>query len=124
MESQFKTLQDRAQVVLAICGVLVTSSVMLVTGKLIARPNVPHLAIASHIMIAAGACDILAGAIAVGLVLVVRWANPPVTELHAWLLSRLTYRDRKTRALHASISLLLAAMVLYQTATTIVLSQL
>jgi hypothetical protein len=124
IERQFKTLQDRAQVLLAVCGVLLTSSVLLVTGKIIARRNIPHLAAASRFMIAAGACDILAGAIAVGAVLVVRWANPPGPQLQAWLLSRLAYRDRKTHALHASILLVLLAMILYQTSATIVLAQL
>jgi hypothetical protein len=124
LDSQFKTLQERAQVLLAICGVLLTTSVLLVTGKVIARPNAPVLSVASRIMIAAGACDILAAAVAVAVVLVVRWASPPGTELHAWLVSRLAYRDRKTRALHASIALLLLSMTLYQAATTIVLSQL
>lgn len=123
-DAQFRTLHNRAQVLLAICGVLLTASVMLMTGKLIARPDLPHLHVASRIMIAAGVSDILAAAVAVGGVLRIRWETPPSRELSEWVMLRLVYRNRKTRALHTSIALLLVSMILYQTAATIVLSQL
>lgn len=123
-DAQFQTLHNRAQVLLAICGVLLTASVLAMTGKMIARPDLPHLAVASRLIVAAGASDMLAAAVAIGWVLRIRWVSPPPTDLHAWVLARLAYRDRKTRALHTSITCLLLAMLLYQAAAIIVLLQL
>ncbi len=124
IESQFNTLHNRAQVLLAICGVLLTSSVMLMTGKLIGGPDLPHLSTASRFMIVGGASDILAAVVAVGGVLRIRWESPPGRDLHSWVMTRLVYRDRKTRALHISITLLMVAMLLHQVAATIVLVKL
>jgi hypothetical protein len=124
LDAQFHALHQRAQVLLGICGVLLTASVMLTTGKVIARPDLPHLRLASHLIIAAGVSDILAAAIAVVGVLRIHWVVPPSTDLHAWLMSRLAYRDHKTRVFHTSIALLLFSMVLYQAGASIVLARL
>ncbi len=124
LDAQFRTLQNRAQVLLAITGVLVTASVMLMAGKLIGRPQLPHVYVSSRLMVGAGVTDIMAAAIAVGAVLRIEWATPPDGELEAWVMARLAYRDRKTRALHTSIGLLLVSMILYQLAATVVLLQL
>jgi hypothetical protein len=49
---------------------------------------------------------------------------PPSTDLHGWLMSRLEYRDHKTRIFHTSIAFLLFSMVLYQAGASIVLARL
>lgn len=123
LEAQFHTLHIRAQVLLGICGVLLTASVMITTGKVIARPDFPNVQVASRLMIAAGVSDVLAAAIVIAGVLHIRWVTPG-GELHAWVMTRLDHRDRKTRALHTSIALLLVSMILYQVAASLVLAQL
>lgn len=122
-DAQFQTLQSRAQVLLAITGVLMTASVMLMAGKLIARPEFPYYT-SSRIMIAAGFADVIAAVIAVGGVLRIVWVTPPESELQAWVMARLAYRDRKTCAFHTSIALLLISMILYQIAATVILLRL
>ena len=124
LDAQFSTLQNRAQVLLAITGVLVTASVMLMAGKLIARPDLPHVYASSRLMVGAGITNIMAAALAVGGVLRIEWATPPESDLEAWVMARLAYRDRKTRVLHTSILLLMVSMILYQLAATVVLLRL
>lgn len=125
LESQFHTLQNRAQVVLGICGVLLTASVLLMTGKLIvAGRQQLDLFLATRLLIAAGVLDVLSGAVAVAGVLRIRWVIPPGGDLRGWVTTRLLYRERKTRALHTSIGLLLMSMVVYQVAAAIVLVKL
>lgn len=125
LESQFHTLQNRAQVVLGICGVLLTASVLLMTGKLIvAGREQPELFLASRLLVLAGALDVLSAAIAVVGVLRIRWVTPPRGDLHAWVTTRLAHRARKTRALHISITLLVSSMLAYQVAAALILFQL
>lgn len=125
LESQFHTLQNRAQVILGICGVLLTASVLLMTGKLIvAGRDVANVVLASRMLIVAGTLDVLAGAVAVAGVLRIRWVTPPRTDLRDWLAMRLQQRERKTRALHVSITLLVTSMIIYQIAAALVLVQL
>ena len=125
LESHFHTLQNRAQVILGICGVLLTASVLMMTGKLIvAGRDMPQLFLASRLLITAGVLDVLSGAIAVAGVLRIRWVTPPTRELHAWVSARLAHRARKTRALHVSITLLVTSMILYQAAAALLLVQL
>lgn len=125
LESHFNTLQTRAQVVLGICGVLLTASVLMMTGKLIvAGRDVPQLFFASRLLIVAGVLDVLSGAVAVVGVLRIRWVTPPTGELRAWVMTRLAHRERKTRALHLGIALLVMSMIAYQIAGAIMLVQL
>lgn len=124
-ESHFHTLQTRAQVVLGICGVLLTASVLMMTGKMIiAGRTMPQLFFASRVLIIAGVLDVLAGAIAVVGVLRLRWVTPPTGDLRPWVMLRLDHRAHKTQALHFSISLLVTSMILYQVAAAILLVQL
>jgi anaerobic C4-dicarboxylate transporter len=125
LESQFHTLQIRAQVVLGICGVLLTVSVLMMTGKLIiAGRTETQLFLASRFLIIAGVLDVLSGAVAVVGVLRIRWMTPPTQELRAWVMTRLAHRAHKTAALHLSIALLVMSMILYQAAAAIMLVQL
>jgi hypothetical protein len=126
LESQFHTLQIRAQVVLGICGVLLTASVLMMTGKLIVagREMPPQLFFASRSLIVAGVLDVLAGAVAVVGVLRIRWVTPPISDVRPWLTMRLGHRAHKTQALHFSITLLVMSMIAYQTAAAIMLVQL
>jgi hypothetical protein len=122
LDAQLDTLHTRAQVVLAIAGVLLTVSVTITAGKMIARPEYAHMHVAIRLLIAAGSADVLSAAVAAAGVLRVRWMSPPANDLQRWLMSRLEYRDRKTRALHVSIALLVVSVLLYQSAALIVLA--
>jgi hypothetical protein len=68
--------------------------------------------------------EIGAAVVLVGGVLTVRWiTQQPGADLRAWVLSNLAYRDRKTRAYHLAVALVLLAMVAYQTAIGVALAQ-
>src|SRR5262245_13492297 len=77
LDAQFHSLHTRAQVVVGISGVLLTASVLITTGKIIARSEATQMHLASRLLIAAGISDILSAAIAIGGVLRVRWMTPP-----------------------------------------------
>lgn len=117
LDAQFKLLHDRAQLLLGLCGVLVSTSVVLMTGKIIAR-SVLNQQLISPLLVAAGAAAIGAAAIVVGGVLRIRWMSElPGDDLRGWVMGSLRYRDSKTFAHHTSIVLLLLSMALFQAAT-------
>lgn len=114
LDAQFKLLHDRAQLLLGLCGVLVSTSVVLMTGKIIAR-SVLHQQLISPLLVAAGAAAIAAAAIIVGGVLRIRWMSElPGTGVREWVMRSLQYRDSKTFAHRTSIMLLLLSMAMFQ----------
>lgn len=113
---QFKILHARAQVLLGIAGVLVSTSVVLMTGKLIVR-SVVHQAVISPLVVIAGGAAIVAAGIVVSGVLGIRWMTElPGADVREWILSTLRYRDSKTLAYRASIAFVLVSMVCLQSA--------
>jgi hypothetical protein len=125
LDRQFKTLHDRAQLILGICGILISASVLVTTGKIIGRPAYAHQHIAGALLASAGVLDILAAAVVVGSVLRVRWSSrQPGKDLRGWVLSNLRYRDAKTRSYRASVLLVLLSMFAYSIAIAITLVQL
>jgi hypothetical protein len=126
LDRQFQTLHNRAQLLLGVCGVLISASVLVTTGRLIGRrPEFEHQHLASRMLIVAGALDIAAAAVVVGGVLTVRWMTKQLGEgLRAWVYSTLVYRDRKTLAYRIASLLVLLSMASYQVAITIALLQL
>ena len=125
-DRQFRTLHNRAQLILGVCGVLISASVLVTTGRLLAgRPSFAHQHLAGVILVIAGALEIAAAAVVVGGVLNIRWiTQQPGGDLHAWVLTNLLYRDRKTRAYRVANLLVLLSMSSYQVAIAIVLLQL
>src|SRR5215510_2887110 len=73
LEQQFATLHGRAQVLLGICGVLLTASVLITTGRIIGRGSYTLERVAGWLLALAGMCDIASTAIIVGGVLHIRW---------------------------------------------------
>jgi hypothetical protein len=69
----FATLHGRAQVLLGICGVLLTASVLITTGRLLDRGSYALARLAGWLLALADLCDIAATAICVGGVLHIRW---------------------------------------------------
>jgi hypothetical protein len=120
LDVQFKLLHDRSQVILGICGVLVSTSVVLMTGKIVARSHLLHERVIGPLLVAASAAGIFAAAIVVGAVLRIRWMTElPGSDLRAWILTSLRYRDGKTLAYRTSIALLLVSMALFQIAAVL-----
>lgn len=111
MQSPFKTLHSRAQLVLGICGVLLTSSVLITTGRIIGKGNFMLARVAGWCLAAAGLCDIISTAIIVAGVLHIKWLTArPDEELRAWLMRAVAHRNRKTRAYHAALGVVLLSM--------------
>jgi hypothetical protein len=126
LDRQFLTIHNRAQLLLGICGVLISASVVVTTGRLIGRgPEFSHQRLAGFALVTAGVLEIAAAAIVVGGVINVRWiTQQPGEDLRAWVYSNLVYRDRKTRLYRTSIVLVLLSMVGYQFAIGIAMLQL
>jgi hypothetical protein len=127
LDRQFRTIHNRAQLLLGICGVLISASVVVTTGRLIGRrpEQIVHKQTAGLLLVVAGVLEIGAAAAVVGGVLNVRWITQQAGEdLRAWLHTNLVYRDRKTLAYRLAIVLILASMLCYQAAISIALLQL
>lgn len=125
IDRQFRMLHNRAQVLLAICGVLLSTSVVLMTGKIISSTHLEHQAVIVPLLVAAGAAEIAAAAIVVGGVLRIRWTSQlPGDDVRGWVLHSLQYRDRKTTTYHTGIAVLLLSMLFFQTAATLAWVQL
>lgn len=125
LERQFRLLHNRAQVLLGICGVLVSTSIVLMTGKLLGQPQLEHREIIIPLLVGAAAAEIAAAAIVVGGVLRIRWITElPGDDTRAWIMTVLGYRDSKASAFRTSIVVLLFSMLLFQTAATLTWVQL
>ena len=116
LERQFTVLHNRAQVLLALCGIVVTTTGF--SGRLVAGTNVA----AQWLIIVGVALTLLAAAIVVWGVLHLYWLTmQPGETTRAWLLASLAYRDRKTRAYRIGIWLLLVGLMVYAAALAIML---
>jgi hypothetical protein len=125
LDQQFAALQSRAQVLLGICGVLITASVLITTGRILGRGTYELQHVAGWLLAFAGLCDIASTAIVVSSVLNVRWLTQlPTEDLRRWLGWAIEYRDRKTFAYHVALGLVLLSMTFYQAAVLIVVLQL
>src|SRR5690348_7772644 len=99
LDRQFRTIHNRAQLLLGVCGVLISATVVVTTGRIISRPNFLHHHLTGRLLVVAGALQIAAAAVTVAGVLSVRWiTQQPGGDLRGWVLSNLEYRDKKTRA--------------------------
>lgn len=120
LDVQFKLLHGRAQVLLGICGVLVSTSVLLMSAKLAMRANAVHIQWITPLLLGAGAAAITAAAIVVAGVLRIRWTTElPGPDLRTWVMTSLRYRDSKTNAYRVSTLVLLLSMALFQTAAVL-----
>lgn len=116
LERQFAVLHNRAQVLLALCGIVVTTTGF--SGRLIAGTNV----VAQWCVILGVVLTLLAAGVVVWGVLHLRWLTQQAGELtRAWLLTCLYYRDIKTNYYRLSIILLLTGLTAYVGAIAIML---
>ena len=116
LERQFVILANRAQVLLGLCGIVITTTGF--SGRLVAGTNK-----VSQISIISGVVLILfAAAIVVRGVLHLRWiSQQPGENVRDWLLETLSYRDQKMKYYRWAIVLLLLGLAFYVVAISIML---
>jgi hypothetical protein len=108
LEAQMNVLHGRTQVLLTLCGVVVTVTGF--SGRIIAGTS-----LLAKISIITGLTLVLvAAAVGVFGVLPVKWlTQQPGNDPRGWLLNVLTYRDRKTVAYRWATALLLLGLAVY-----------
>ena len=110
---------------LGICGVLLTASVLITTGRIIGRGSYALARVAGWLLALAGLCDITTTAIIVGGVLHIHWlTHDPDEDFADWMTRAIAHRDKKTRAYHTGLAIALLSMMFYQAAVLIVVLQL
>jgi hypothetical protein len=116
LERQFSVLHNRTQVMIGLCGVVITTTGF--SGRIIAGTN-----FAAQLLIVNGiSLVLLAAAVVVWSVLHLRWlTQQPGEDIRAWLMTVLSYRDRKTEAYRVGMALLLAGLTLYVAAIAVML---
>jgi len=117
LERQFTVLMTRAQVLMGLCGVVVTTTGF--SGRIIAGTN----ALAQWLIIGGIALTLASAAIVVFGVLPLRWlTRQPGATLEQWLVSALIYRDKKLAHYRVGVTLLLIGLTLYVGAIAIMLA--
>lgn len=116
LERQFTLLHHRTQVLLGLCGVVITTTGF--SGRLIAGTHR-----AAQLFIVTGVClTLLAAVVVVWGVLHLSWlSQQPGDLVRPWLITCLEYRDRKTRAYRLGIVLMLVGVACYVAAIAIML---
>jgi hypothetical protein len=115
MERQFGVLTGRAQVLLGLCGIVITTTGF--SGRAIAStgPMAQWLIVGGIFLVLAGAAAIVWG------ILQLNWITQFVetADIRPSLLRMLAYRDRKTRAYRLGLILLVMGLTLYVSAISL-----
>jgi len=123
-DRQFRTIHNRAQLLLGICSVLISANVLVSAGRLIGRVS-PSRPVVGFPLLVAGVLAITAAGVICSAVARVRWTTQQSgDDLRSWVLTNLAYRDAKTRAYRLSVWLVMLSMLAYQAAVTMALTQL
>ena len=116
LERQFVVLHNRAQVLLGLCGIVVTTTGF--SGRLVAGTS----SSAQWLIIIGVALSLIAACVVVRGVLHLYWLTmQPGDTTRTWLITSLAYRDKKTRAYRIGIILLIAGLTAYAGALAIML---
>ncbi len=116
LERQFTVLHNRAQVLLGLCGVIISTTGF--SGRLIAGTNF----YAQWLVIAGVALVLLAAAVVCWGVLHLRWLTMQLGgDTAEWLATTLRYRDTKTNSYRLGLLLMLVGLALYAAAIAIML---
>jgi len=108
VERQFMVLHHRSQVLLALSGIVITTTGF--SGRLIAGTN----ELAQWLIISGVALVMVAAATVCYGVLHLRWLTQhPGSEIGEWLDITLAYRDRKTRFYRVGIVMTMIGLGLY-----------
>lgn len=117
LERHFVVLHNRAQVLLGLCGAVVTVTGF--SGRIIAGTN----RLAQVLVIGGLSLTLLAALVVVWGVLHLWWLTQHPGDLpRQWVISALAYRDRKTRAYRVGIILLIVGLALYVGAISVMLA--
>ncbi len=116
LERSFAVLHNRANLLLGLCGVIVTTTGF--SGRLIAGTST-----LSQWLVILGVCFAMVAAVIVVFgVLHIRWLSMHVGELvRPWLLTCLTYRDVKTSYYRIAMGFLLIGLAFYLAAIAVML---
>jgi hypothetical protein len=116
LERQFAVLHNRAQVLLTLCGIVISTTGF--SGRLIAGTN-----LAAQLLVILGVSLVLASAaVVVWGVQHLSWLTLQKGELiREWLVICLAYRDHKTRCYRLGIALMLFGLAAYVVAISIML---
>jgi len=108
LERQFTVLHHRAQVMLGLCGIVITVTGF--SGRLVAQTGA-----AARWLILVGIALVLAAAGTVVLgVLPLRWITQhPGDDLTQWTETVIAYRDRKTRRYRLAALIMIVGLALY-----------
>ncbi len=117
LERQFTVLHNRAQVLLTLCGIVISTTGF--SGRLIAGTN-----LAAQISIVVGVGLILLAAIVCSWgVLHLRWLTMQIgRDTREWLESSLRYRNTKTTNYRISVIIMLCGLTTYCVAMAIMLT--
>jgi hypothetical protein len=116
LERQFGLLHNRSQILLTLCGIVITTTGF--SGRFIASTN----AWAQWTCILSIVFALLAAGVVVWRVLHLHWLTAQQgDDRSAWLLRTLEYRDRKTTGYRIGILLLLVSLSFYVVAIAIML---
>jgi hypothetical protein len=116
LERQFGVLHNRAQVMLALCGIVISTTGF--SGRIIAGTNLwaQGFIVAGVGLVLATACVIAWG------VLHLRWLSlQPGGDTREWLNSSLKYRDLKTSIYRFGVILMLIGLTCYCASIAIML---
>ncbi|WP_437816282.1 hypothetical protein [Sorangium sp. So ce1078] len=116
LERQFSVLHNRAQVLIGLCGIVITTTGF--SGRLIAGTS----RAAQGLIIAGVATVLLSATLIVWGVQHIRWlTQQPGNDMRGWLLVSLAYRDRKTTIYRVAIAFLLVGLSFYVIAIAMML---
>ncbi|WP_437511004.1 hypothetical protein [Sorangium sp. So ce1099] len=116
LERQFAVLHNRAQVLIGLCGIVITTTGF--SGRLIAGTS----RAAQGLIIAGVAIVLLSATLIVWGVQHIRWlTQQPGGDIRGWLLVSLAYRDRKTTIYRVAIAFLLVGLSFYVIAIALML---
>ncbi len=116
LERQFGVLHNRAQVLLTLCGIVISTTGF--SGRLIAGTNV----VAQCLVILGVTLVLASAAVVVWGVQHLSWLTRQKADLmRPWLLMVLAYRDRKTNFYRLGIALMLFGLAAYVGAISIML---
>jgi len=116
LERQFSVLHNRAQLLLTLCGIVISTTGF--SGRIIAGTNV----VAQVLIVAGVGIVLLSAAVVVWGVLHLRWLTvQPGETVAIWLDTCLRYRDKKTEAYRIGIVLMLIGLTFYVGAICVML---
>lgn len=116
LERQFTVLANRAQVLLGLCGIVVTTTGF--SGRLVAGTN----SLAQALIITGISFTLASAIVSVTGVLSLKWiTQQPGENFDHWLDNMLQYRDKKALCYRWAIALLMIGLALYVAAIAIML---